>query len=47
MPHKSYFVFLPEMEGIAEKQPVSAYKVAERVLFEICFCCPAAAVIQF
>lgn len=47
LPHKSYFVCSPEMEDIAEKQPISAYKVAESMFFEPRFFCPAAAVKQF
>lgn len=33
VPHKSYFVCPPEMEDIGEKQPISAFKVAESMFF--------------
>lgn len=35
------------MEDIAGKQPISAYKVAESMFFELQFFCPAAAEKQF
>ncbi len=35
------------MEDVAEKQPISAYKVAESMFFEPQFFCPAAAGKQF
>lgn len=35
------------MEDIAVKQPISAYKVAESMFFELQFFCPAAAEKQF
>lgn len=32
-PHKSDFVCSPEMEDIAEKRPILAYKIAESMFF--------------